>query len=120
MPDFKIISCELGSWGLSVAKVRVVSKEEVRCEERHKITYYMLQGEKKELKDRGCPVDGVVHDGEHLIIANGDDVVLLESLTEGSTAHLIGNIEVNDFNHPGLAINEKGQLIVCNDTHKGV
>ena len=116
LPDFIIISCELGSWGLSVAKVRVVSKEEVKCEERHKITYYMLEGEKKELKDRGCPVDGVVHDGEHLIIANGDEVVLLESLTEGSTAHLIANIEVNDFNHPGLAINEKGQLIVCNDT----
>lgn len=49
-PDFKIISYEQGNWGLSVAKVRAISQEEVRCEERHSITYYMLEGEKKELK----------------------------------------------------------------------
>ena len=119
LPDFNIISYDLGSWGLSVAKVRAISEEEVRCEERHKITYYMLEGEIKELKgglDKGCSLNGVVHDGKHLIIANGDEVVLLESMTEGSTAHLIANIEVDDFENICFGINEKGQLMVCNNT----
>ena len=121
LPDFKIISYEQGNRGLSVAKVRTFSKEEVRCEERHSITYYMLEGEeKKTLKgvhDEDCPVYGVAHDGEHLIIGNGDEdeVVLLESMTEGSTAHLIADVKV-DFVEAGMGINEKGQLIVCNDT----
>ena len=119
LPDFKIISYERGNWGLSVAKLRAISKEEVRCEERRSITYYMLEGEKRQLKgvlDEDCPVYGVVHDGEHLIIANGDEIVLLESMTEGSTAHLIANVEVNDFGKAAVGINEKGQLMVCNDT----
>ena len=117
LPDFKIISYELGSRGLSVATVRAISKEEVRCEERHSITYYMLEGQKKELKGiDDCSVYGVVHDGEHLIIGNEDEVVLLESMTEGSTAHLIADVEVNDFGQAGVRMNEKGQLMVCNDT----
>lgn len=117
LPDFKIISYELGSRGLSVAKVRAISKEEVRCEERHSITYYMLEGQKKELKGiDDCSVYGVVHDGEHLIIGNEDEVVLLESMTEGTTAHLIADVKVNDFGQAGVGINEKGQLMVCNDT----
>ena len=41
LPDFKIISYELGNWGLSVAKFCAISQEEVRCEERHSITYYV-------------------------------------------------------------------------------
>ena len=119
LPDFTIISYELGNWGLSVAKVRAISKEELRCEERLSITYYMLEGQKKELKgalDEDSPVCGVVHDDEHLIIANGDEVVLLESMTEGSIAHLIANVEVNDFGKAGVRINDKGQLMVCKDT----
>ncbi|XP_044163082.1 uncharacterized protein [Acropora muricata] len=117
LPDFKIVSYELGSRGLSVAKVRAISKEEVRCEERHSITYYMLEGQKKELKGiEDCSVYGVVHDGEHLIIGNEDEVVLLESMTEGTTAHLIADVKDYDFGLGGMGINEKGQLMVCNDT----
>ncbi|XP_029185653.2 uncharacterized protein LOC114953548 [Acropora millepora] len=119
LPDFKIISYEQGKWGLSVAKVRTFSKEEVRCEERYTITYYMLEDQKKELKgihDEDSPVYGVTHDSEHLIIGNGDEVVLLESMTEGTTAHLIADVKVYDFGQAGVRINEKGQLMVCNDT----
>ena len=77
----------------------------------------MLEGQKKELKGiEDCSVYGVVHDGEHLIIGNGDEVVLLESMSEGSTAHLIADVKVNDFVKAGVGINEKGQLMVCNDT----
>ena len=79
----------------------------------------MLERQKKKLKgvhDEDCHVYGVAHDSEHLIIGNGDEVVPLESMTEGSTAHLIADVKVIDFGQAGLRINGKGQLIVCNDT----
>ena len=106
-------------WSLSVAEVCAISQEEVKCEERHSIAYYMLEDQKKEFKgvhDEDCPVYGVSPDGEHLIIGNGDEVVLLESMTERSTAHLIADVKVNDFVKAGVGMNEKGQLMVCNDT----
>lgn len=82
--------------------------EKTESQEEVIISYYILDGE--EVKIDSCY--GFVHDGENLIIANGGKIVLLESLKEGSNAHLVasecfwcGFIE-------GMNLNHKGQLIV--------
>lgn len=51
------------------------------------------------------------HDGENLIVADGDKILLLETLTNGPNAHMIasGLIRIKK----GLGINHKGQLMVC-------
>ena len=61
---------------------------------------------------RGC-----IHDERNLIIAEGEKIVLLESLTEGSNAHLIisslKGAEIRDYTKEfGMNLNHKGQLMV--------
>ena len=107
--DFKVSRFTDGPAVLSTAKVRFTSEGEVQLEEQETITYYMLDGEEKQI---GHGVTGLVHDGQNLIIANDDEIVLLESMTEGSKAHLIAS-EVTGQ----IRLNHEGQLMVC---EKGV
>lgn len=119
LPDFTVIVYEVGERCIIVTKVRSISEDEVESEVLQTITYYVLHGEKRELKmvsDADKLVSGVVHDGEHLIIAHGDEIVLLESMTEGSTAHLIADTKAKGRCGTGLGVNDEGQLIVCEDT----
>ena len=76
----------------------------------------MLDGEKNKIDHylRGC-----IHDGQNLIIAEGEKIVLLESLTEGSNAHLLVSglkpVVEGSREEVGLNLNHKGQLMVCDD-----
>ena len=59
--------------------------EQIEMQEEATISYYMLDGEENKIDHlRGC-----IHDGQNLIIAEGEKIVLLESLTEGSNADLL-------------------------------
>ena len=100
---------------LSSAKVCFNSEEEVQIQGQEKITYYVLGGEEKQIEDDSngqWSMAGLVHDGHNLIIANGDEIVLLESATEGSTAHLIAS-GVKPSGQ--IRINHEGQLMVCEE-----
>ena len=91
------------------------SDRTIQEEEQDTITYYMLDGERRELsKDGDVRGYGFVHDGQHLIITNRDEIVLLESMTEGSNAHLIAS-NLTSF-EPQIRLNHEGQLMVCEDT----
>ena len=111
-PDFKVATFSDYPPILSTAKVCMNSEEEVQIQEQEKITYYRLNGQEHQI-DEG--VVGLVHDGENLIIANNNEskIVLLESMTEGSNAHLVAS----DVKPTGqMRINHEGQLIVCEDS----
>ncbi|KAL9983914.1 hypothetical protein ACROYT_G006160 [Oculina patagonica] len=88
-PDFKVTTFTYHPPCLSSAKVCLNSEGEVEIQEQDKITYYVLNGEEKHIDADG--ITGLVHDGENLIIANEGEIVLLESTTEGSNAHLIAS-----------------------------
>ena len=92
-----------------------IELEQFKMQEEATISYYMLDGEENQIDN----LRGFVHDGQNLIIANGDNIVLLESLTEGSKAHLIASglkpAEKKIFNVMGMNLNHKGQLMVCDD-----
>ena len=105
-PDFKVTMYSYNCPSLSSAKVSLNSEGEVHIQEQQKMTYYLLNGEEKQIDEN---VRGLVHDGQNLIIANKHDVVLLESMNEGSTAHLVAS----DVEPLGLRLNHEGQLIVC-------
>ena len=120
-PYFKVITNHHeNSSTLSISKVCFNSEgeDEREDEEEEKIhlemveqatiTYYMLDGEVKLIDD----ITGFVHDGKNLIIANGDEIVLLESITEGSNAHRIATGVEPLWQ---LRLNHKGQLIVCEE-----
>ena len=94
------------------AKVCFNSEGEVQIQGQEKITYYVLGGEEKQIEDDSDDLAGLVHDGQNLIIANGDEIVLLESATEGSAAHLIAS-GVKPSGQ--IRINHEGQLMVCED-----
>ena len=76
----------------------------------------MLDGEKNKIDHylRGC-----IHDGQNLIIAEGEKIVLLESLIEGSNAQLLVSglkpVVEGSREEVGLNLNHKGQLMVCDD-----
>ena len=111
-PDFKVATFSDYPPILSTAKVSMYSEEEVHIQEQEKITYYRLNGQEHQI-DEG--VVGLVHDGENLIIANDNEsrIVLLESMTEGSNAHLVAS----DVKPTGqMRINHEGQLIVCEES----
>ena len=89
--------------------------EQIEMQEEATISYYMLDGEKTKIEHlRGC-----IHDGQNLIIAEGENIVLLESLTEGSNAHLLVSglkpVVKGSREEVGLNLNHKGQLMVCDD-----
>ena len=90
-------------------------EEGIEAQEQAFISYYMLDGEENQLNN----LRGFSHDGQNLIVANGDKIVLLESLTEGSNAHLIvSGLKPAEEDSPddiGLNLNHKGQLMVCDD-----
>jgi len=107
--DFQVSTYVTFPSVISTAKVRLHSNEEVQTEEEVTITYYMLDGVKKEIGEK---VTGLVHDGQNLIIASEDEIVLLESMTEGSKAHLIAS----DVKPSGqMRINREGLLMVCEE-----
>ena len=111
-PDFKVATFSDNPPILSTAKVCMNSEEGVQIQEQEKITYYMLNGQEHQI-DKG--IVGLVHDGENLIIAseNESKIVLLESMTEGSNAHLVAS----DVKPKGqMRINHEGQLIVCEES----
>ena len=142
-PDFKVATYNLnfnsGLGLIRIAKVCFNSDGKIKEEEQETITYYMLDGERRNLsmdwdqvgyeeEEQQDPLEdgdmdgvsydwgyrGLVHDGEHLIIANRDEIVLLESMTEGSNAHLIASNLTSSERQ--LRINLDGQLMVCEDT----
>jgi len=53
-----------------------------------------------------------VHDGQNLILADTDKILLLETLANGSNAHVIVSGRNPELG-VGLGINHKGQLMVC-------
>ena len=108
--DFQISTCQNGDSAKSLSNVKVCfnAEGEVEIKQQETVSHYILDGEEQEIWD----LNGIVHDGQHLIIAHGDDIVLLESATDGSNAHLIAsNVE------PSLQIriNSEGQLMVCEE-----
>jgi len=106
--DFQVSTFVTEASTISTAKVRYSSEGKVHIEEEETITYYMLGGEETGIGE----VIGLVHDGQNLIIADGDEIVLLESMTEGSKAHLIAS----DVKPSGqMRINCEGQLMVCEE-----
>ncbi|KAL9983909.1 hypothetical protein ACROYT_G006155, partial [Oculina patagonica] len=106
-PDFKVTTFSIYLPFLSSAKVCSNSEGKVEIQEQDKITYYVLNGERKDID-----AVGLVHDGQNLIIANKSEIVLLESTTEGSNAHLIAS----DVKPRGqIRLNHEGQLIVCEE-----
>ena len=108
-PNFKVTTYTVDPPILSSAKVCLNSKGEVEIKEQEKITYYLLNGEEKQV-DEG--VTGLAYDGENLIIATEGEIVLLESTTEGSIAHLISS----DVKPSGqIRLNHEGQLMVCEE-----
>ncbi|XP_078358871.1 uncharacterized protein LOC144643481 [Oculina patagonica] len=111
-PDFKVTTCTDYPPILSSAKVCLNTEEELQIQKLEKITYYMLNGEEKHISQDNWGVTGLVHDGQNLIIANEDEIVLLESMTEGSIAHLIAS----DVKPSGqIRLNHEGQLMVCEE-----
>ncbi|XP_078358872.1 uncharacterized protein LOC144643482 [Oculina patagonica] len=107
--DFKVTIFSFDLPFISTVKVCLNSEGKVELQEQEKITYYMLNGEEKRIDKN---VTGLVHDGENLIIANEGEIVLLESTTEGSNAHLIAS----DVKPTGqIRLNHEGQLIVCEE-----
>ena len=110
-PDFKVATFSCEPPIISTAKVCMNSEEEVQIQEQENITYFMLNGQENQI-DEG--IVGLVHDGENLIVANYDEskIVLLESMTEGSNAHLVAS----DVKPTGqMRISREGQLVVCEE-----
>ena len=105
--DFEVATYIPEESVLTTAKVCLNSEGKTEVMEQCAITYYMLDGEKREI---GENVNGLVHDGQNLIIANEKEIVLLESMTEGSNAHLIAS---NITPSAQMRINHEGQLMVC-------
>ncbi|XP_022778977.1 uncharacterized protein LOC111320582 [Stylophora pistillata] len=96
----------LGHYGVISLKVTGFSTEgKAQIQRQEKITHYILGGEKKEA---GCT--GIAHDGQNLIIAANNEIVLLESATEGSNALLIAS-GIQPIGQ--IRINHEGQLMVC-------
>ena len=96
---------------ISTAKVCFNPEGEVQIEEQQTITKYMLDGEETTIERVG----GLVHDGQNLIIANTsqEEIVLLESMIEGSNAHLVAS-DCVPFGQ--MRINHEGQLMVSKGT----
>ena len=89
--------------------------EQFKMQDEATISYYMLDGEENHIDN----LRGFIHDGQNLIIAEGEKIVLLESLTEGSNAQLIVSglkpAEEDSRKEVGMNLNHKGQLMVCDD-----
>ena len=105
--DFEVVTYISEESDLKTARVCLNSEGKTEVVEQCAITYYMLDGEKREI---GEDVNGLVHDGKNLIIANEKEIVLLESMTEGSNAHLIASDITPSAQ---MRINHEGQLMVC-------
>ena len=92
-----------------------IELEQFKMQEEATISYYMLDGEENQIDN----LRGFIHDGQNLIIAEGEKIVLLESLTEGSNAHLIVSglkpAEEDSRKVVGMNLNHKGQLMVYDD-----
>ena len=92
-----------------------IELEQFKMQEEATISYYMLDGEENQIDN----LRGFIHDGQNLIIAEGEKIVLLESLTEGSNAQLIVSglkpAEEDSRKEVGMNLNHKGQLMVCDD-----
>lgn len=79
------------------------------------ITYCMINGEERRF---GNVLD-LAHDGEHVIVATDQDIVVLESATEGSPAHVIVSSAIprespnSGFSGGRIRLNNKNQLMVC-------
>ena len=89
--------------------------EQFKMQDEATVSYYMLDGEENHIDN----LRGFIHDGQNLIIAEGEKIVLLESLTEGSNAQLIVSglkpAEEDSRKEVGMNLNHKGQLMVCDD-----
>ena len=114
--DFGVVQCNFHQphfesdsfYELLAAKVNLHIEGEAQIQGHEKITYYVLNGEEKRISPHDC-LGGLVHDGQNLIIANGDEIVLLESATEGSNAHVIAS----GVKPSQIRVNYEGQLMVC-------
>lgn len=107
-PDFMVITYSDDPPILTSTKLCLNSKGEAEIQEQEKITSYMLNGVEEPIGFDG-ELGGLVHDGKNLVIANDGDIVLLDSIKEGSSAHLIAS-SVDPSGQ--IRLNHEGQLIV--------
>ncbi|XP_027039064.1 uncharacterized protein LOC113667446 [Pocillopora damicornis] len=110
--NFDVARFDISSDAILVAKVTEFSTEgKAQTQKQEEITYYVLDGEEKRIASNdGSHVPGLAHDGQNLIIATENEIVLLESATEGSNALLIAS-GVKPSGQ--IKINCEGQLMVC-------
>ena len=93
---------------LSCVDVKFSSSGEVELSNTKCITQCIINGETQEFGK----VVGMAHDGENILVATESNVTLLESVTEGSKAHIIASgISLNGQ----IRLNNKDQLMVCDD-----
>ena len=91
---------------LSCVDVKFSSSGEVELSNKQLITHCTINGETQEFGK----VVGMAHDGENILVATDSNVILLESATEGSEAHIIASgISPNGQ----IRLNNKDQLMVC-------
>jgi len=67
-------------------------------------------------EEHGLCVRSLVHDGEYIIVAGDDEIIALESATEGSVGHVIvssGIPDDQDLATGQIRLNDQGQLMVC-------
>ena len=109
------LSCERKEQGSEDEDEEKKELEQFKMQDEATISYYMLDGEENQIDN----LRGFIHDGQNLIIAEGEKIVLLESLTEGSNAQLIVSglkpAEEDSRKEVGMNLNHKGQLMVCDD-----
>ena len=109
------LSCERKEQGSEDEDEEKKELEQFKMQDEATISYYMLDGEENHIDN----LRGFIHDGQNLIIAEGEKIVLLESLIEGSNAQLIVSglkpAEEDSRKEVGLNLNHKGQLMVCDD-----
>lgn len=88
---------------------------EVSLTNKQTITYCMINGEERRFGN----VLGLAHDGEHVIVATDQDIVVLESSREGSPAHVIVSSAIprdgpnSGFSGGRIRLNNENQLMVC-------
>ncbi|CAH3154525.1 unnamed protein product [Porites evermanni] len=121
-PDGKVIRAEyeVGQYEalsslIKIAKISLSCEKQFKMQDEATVSYYILDGEGNQIDN----LRGFIHDGQNLIIAEGEKIVLLESLTEGSNAQLIVSglkpAEEDSRKVLGMNLNHKGQLMVCDD-----
>lgn len=75
------------------------------------VTHCMIGGKKRVFEGK---VTGLAHDGENIIVATQDDIIVLESANEGSIGHVIVSSGFSSHCDGQIRVNHKNQLMVSN------